>query len=168
MRGFTLIELMFTLLIAAILLAIGVPSYSYVTTTIRMSSELDALVGDIRYARSEALKEGANVAICASTDNQTCSNSSNWQTGWIIYSAATTTIVPLRVKQAFTGSETLATDGSQASILFNREGFPQGLGTAGVTFALHSATNDTKLTRCLLINIVGQLTTKPYTSGICL
>lgn len=156
-RGFTLVELMITIAVVAILLVVGVPSYSYVTANVRMSNELSALLGDIQYARSEAEKEGVNVVICASSNQKTC-NTSAWQNGWIIYSTVST---PIKIKQAFTGTETFSANGSTSQITFNREGFPN----AADTFVLRSSNNDPRLTRCLAITIVGQLTTMVYNAG---
>lgn len=156
MRGFTIIELMITLAIAAILMALAVPSYQYITKTIRMSGQLDALVGDIRYARSEAMKEGRDIEICASTDHAICSESASWQTGWIVQPVGTST--PLRVRQAFAGSETLAASDATLRLVFNREGFPGGIDNDGVTFMLQAVPDNPKLTRCLKVNLVGQLT----------
>src|SRR5437868_13985388 len=51
--GFTLTELMAVIAIAAILMAIGVPSYRYVGASYRMSSEVNGLLGDLQFARSE-------------------------------------------------------------------------------------------------------------------
>jgi len=45
-RGFTLTELLAVVTIVAILLSIGVPSYRYIGTSYRMSSEVNALLGD--------------------------------------------------------------------------------------------------------------------------
>jgi type IV fimbrial biogenesis protein FimT len=62
--GFTLTELMAVAAIVAILLGIGVPSYKYITNSSRMSSEVNNLLGDLMYARGEALKEGQYVTVC--------------------------------------------------------------------------------------------------------
>lgn len=164
MRGFTLIELMITILIAAILLVLGVPSFAYVTANIRMSNDIDALRGDIQFARTEAIKEGGAVTICASDSTyKNCSLSSNWATGWIVYSNSPNT--PLRVRQALRGSETLTTDTGLSQVTFNRVGFPSG--APDTTFSLHSANNDTRLTRCLEITAVGQLTSSLYNPPTC-
>src|SRR5271154_4492007 len=86
--GFTLLELMTTLTVAGILLAIGVPSFRYVTWSNRASSEINGLLGDLQLARGEAIREGQTVTVCASTDGASCSNSNSWQTGWIVFSDA--------------------------------------------------------------------------------
>src|SRR3974390_1606006 len=86
--GFTLLELMTTLTIAAILLSIGVPSFRYVTTANRASSEINALLGDLQLARAEALREGVYVTVCASTDGATCAGATAWNTGWIVFTDA--------------------------------------------------------------------------------
>lgn len=84
--GFTLLELMLTVGIAAILLAIGVPSFRYVTTANRASSEINALLGDMQFARGEAIREGQAVSICPSNDGATCLVTTIWNSGWIVFS----------------------------------------------------------------------------------
>ncbi len=61
--GFTLIELLVTLSIAAILLTIGVPSFSYVLEDSRMDRGESSLVDAIQFAQSEAIKRNAVVAV---------------------------------------------------------------------------------------------------------
>src|SRR5258708_12613339 len=70
--GFTVTELMVVLAIVAILLGIGVPSYRYITNSYRMSAEVNGLLGDLQYARSEAIKEGQTVTTCVSADGIPC------------------------------------------------------------------------------------------------
>ncbi|MFK9866802.1 Tfp pilus assembly protein FimT/FimU, partial [Escherichia coli] len=59
--GFTLTEVMIVTTIVAILFGIGLPSYKYVTTSNRVASEVNALLGDMQFARSEAVREGQTV-----------------------------------------------------------------------------------------------------------
>jgi type IV fimbrial biogenesis protein FimT len=49
--GFTLIELIVVITIVSILMAVGVPSYRYVTNSNRMSAEVNGLLGDLQFAR---------------------------------------------------------------------------------------------------------------------
>ena len=79
-KGFTLTEMMVVTAIVAILFAIAIPSYKYLTTSYRMSAEINNLVGDLQYARGEALKEGTPVTVCVSSDGATCTGGNNW--GW--------------------------------------------------------------------------------------
>src|SRR3984893_16700788 len=89
--GFTLTELMVVITIVAILMGIGVPSFKYVTTANRVSSEVNGLLGDLQFARSEAIKEGQTVSACASADGATCSGAppppAVGKGGWIVFSA---------------------------------------------------------------------------------
>lgn len=61
--GFTLIELMVTLAVVAITLAIGVPSFQSIVSDNRLSGAANGLIGAMNIARSEAIKRGRSVAI---------------------------------------------------------------------------------------------------------
>ena len=86
--GFSLIELLTVITIVGILLGIATSSYKYVTNSNRVSSEINGLLADLQFARSEAVKEGQPVSVCVSTDGATCSGTAGagWQTGWIVFS----------------------------------------------------------------------------------
>ncbi len=84
-RGFTLIELMITLVIAAILLTVGVPSFNEVIKNSRMATSTNKFVTAANLARSEAIKRGVRVTVCKSNDSATCTNTNNWDQGWIVF-----------------------------------------------------------------------------------
>ncbi len=82
-KGFTLIELMITLAIAAILLVVGIPSFRDLMIRSRLSGQVQEFYGAISFARSEAIKRGSFVSICKSADGSQCGG--NWSDGWIVF-----------------------------------------------------------------------------------
>ncbi|NOX27832.1 MAG: prepilin-type N-terminal cleavage/methylation domain-containing protein [Gammaproteobacteria bacterium] len=88
-HGFTLIELMITLAIAAILLTIAVPSFTTITQDNRISANSNELLAGIKLARNTAIKQQRNTTICISTTFNnlipSCTNGTNWGAGWIIW-----------------------------------------------------------------------------------
>lgn len=141
-RGYTLVEMMVVILIAAIFTALAVPSYKATMTQNRMAGELNDLTADLQLARSTAIREGMAVTICPATNPSSttpqCSGSAQWNTGWIVFSDTsgnngnqtyTTSAgdVLFRTHAAFTGTDSLlslaGTGGIAAtSITFNRQG----------------------------------------------
>ncbi|MGD8617860.1 MAG: GspH/FimT family pseudopilin [Gammaproteobacteria bacterium] len=85
-NGFTLVELLVTIVVISILLAAGVPSFMEFIKNNRLSAQANNLVISIQEARNEAVKRGSGAVICASSDQATCSGSDDWTTGWIAFS----------------------------------------------------------------------------------
>jgi type IV fimbrial biogenesis protein FimT len=90
-RGFTLVELMVTLLVLAILLGLAVPSFRDASLSSRLTGYANDLVAGVQIARSEAIKRNATVTLCASEDGATCAEDVGWEVGWIILAPRPTT-----------------------------------------------------------------------------
>lgn len=76
--GFTLIELMVTISIAAILLMVAAPSFVAMQRNSELTAAANSLVAGINAARGEAMKRGVN-AVVVPTD------AANWRNGWTVF-----------------------------------------------------------------------------------
>jgi type IV fimbrial biogenesis protein FimT len=168
-NGFTLTEMLIVSAIVAILLGIAIPSYKYISTSYRMSAEVNGLLGDLQFARGEALKEGNGVTACVSTDGLNCTGGGNWNPGWIVFSDPNSNAKVdagervLRVQSAFTGVIPDAFNASNAvtAVTFNREGFATtAAGFVTTTLTLTESTNNNAYTRCLQLSAVGMLSSQ--------
>ncbi|MEO6353476.1 MAG: GspH/FimT family pseudopilin, partial [Burkholderiaceae bacterium] len=79
LKGFSLIELMVVLSIAAILMGIAVPSFRTLIQNQRMTTNVNDFFAAINLTRSEALQRGVRVDMVAAGDG------SNWSNGWIVF-----------------------------------------------------------------------------------
>ena len=83
--GFTLVELMITIAVLAIVMAIALPSFNDMTLGSKLRSQANDLVAGAVLARSEAIKRNQTVTLCASSDGATCTGT--WANGWIVRSS---------------------------------------------------------------------------------
>ncbi|WP_266181149.1 GspH/FimT family pseudopilin [Dyella humicola] len=85
-KGVTLIELMVTLAIMAILAVFAVPAFRDSIRRNQVASSSNALLADLSYARTEAANRGLAVSVCPTTDGQNCLPTKTYDTGWMVYS----------------------------------------------------------------------------------
>lgn len=84
-RGFTILELMVTILVAAILVMIAAPSFRTALQRHRVQAAADDLQAAIQYARTEAVLRATYVSLCASADAASCAATTTYETGWLVY-----------------------------------------------------------------------------------
>lgn len=138
-RGFTVVELMVTLSIFAILMAIAVPSFSSYSAAQRLRAASFDLRTDLVLARSEALKRNQNVTIQRR-------QATGWQTGWVILVDSTAT--ELRSRNALGAGVSVASPA--AAITFNGSG--RVISPAGaVQIGLVANAGAQELERCLVL-----------------
>jgi type IV fimbrial biogenesis protein FimT len=172
-HGFTLFEMVAVMGIVGILMAIAIPSYQYVTSSNRISSEVNGLLGDLEFARSEAIKEGQTVSVCVSSNGTSCTSGTSWQNGWIVFSdqngdgaVESPPDILLRTQNTFSGTDTFTANHNLSVVTFNREGFAAGLPN-GALLTLHAATPASGSTRCLAVTLIGLMTIQTYNGGTC-
>ncbi len=84
-KGFSLLELVITLAIAAIVVGVAAPSFSSMIQDNRLSSQSRDIISALNLARSEAIKRGTRVALCKSANSSDCTTDGNWAQGWIVF-----------------------------------------------------------------------------------
>jgi type IV fimbrial biogenesis protein FimT len=86
-HGVTLIELIMTLGVVAILASVAGPSFSDVRHNAGRTTTVNGFLHGLFLARSEAIKRGQVVTVCRSSDGSTCADNraGEWQDGWMIF-----------------------------------------------------------------------------------
>lgn len=84
-QGYSLYELLLTLTVAAVILAIGLPSFSGTLARQRQRVEIDALFHAIHLARKESIMRRKVVSLCPSFDGNQCNPGRDWSGGWLMF-----------------------------------------------------------------------------------
>jgi type IV fimbrial biogenesis protein FimT len=146
-QAFTLVEMMITLAILAIMLSVGVPSFRNFIGSQKVKSASYEMMTSAVIGRSEAIKRNSNVTM-------TPASGSDWSTGWTVASGTTS----LHTQDAFTNvgmTVTTYTDGActtagtVASVTFASTGRP----SASTCFKFSTTTTTT--TRCVKLDLTG-------------
>jgi type IV fimbrial biogenesis protein FimT len=89
-RGFTLVECLIALAVAIVLLGSAVPAFTRQATARALGAQAGQFMSALRFARSEAIKRGAVVTVCArdpAAAQARCleGTGADWRAGWIVY-----------------------------------------------------------------------------------
>ena len=89
-RGFTMIELLITIMVLGLVLGLGVPGFRDLVLNNRQASAVNELVTALQLARSEAITRNvaapSAVSVCASNTGTSCAGT--WSDGWIVFDDA--------------------------------------------------------------------------------
>lgn len=125
-KGFTLIELMVTVALAVILMAVGIPSFTTFMRNAELTSFTNTLLGAINAARGEAMKRGRYAMVVPN-------DGSSWDSGWTVFvdvdvsrtlTTGDITILKSEAKPAYltiTGNN--AASGSTPYIMYDASGY---------------------------------------------
>ena len=169
--GMSLIELLVVIGIVAVMSAIAVPSFSGISRQYRTMGVANSFIGDLGFARAEAIRQGSTVTICASSDGQSCNTGTapnSWQNGWIIFSDPLqnkTANTLLRVRSALKAGDSfsnveLISKRQLSSFTFGSNGNPTQVSLVGASprllFTIRTTPVKSNATFCVEIKRTGR------------
>jgi type IV fimbrial biogenesis protein FimT len=83
--GYTLIELLVTLALCALLVALAAPAFADLVLDARLTATVNRLVHGMHLAHQEALKSGMDVVLCRSPSGRQCDHTAEWTSGVIVF-----------------------------------------------------------------------------------
>ena len=121
LRLFTLYELLMTLALVAVIVGLGLPSFSGIAARNQLHVEINALFHAIHLARKESIMRKRVVSLCPSLDGLSCEPGRDWSTGWLMFENADRDEPPRRDE----GEPLLQAHkvGKNVYIMANRRGF---------------------------------------------
>lgn len=119
-KGFTLVELMVTIAIAALLLSIGVPSFTSMYEATRSANEIQKINDLFAFARNQAVNYGSTVTVCPYAASP-CGN--DWSKGFSVYIEKNGSKKVLKVIDGFNSKDTISLTGpTDKTVNFTSDG----------------------------------------------
>jgi type IV fimbrial biogenesis protein FimT len=83
--GTTLIELLVALAVLGMIVSFAIPSFATASLNAAQTAQVNLFVQAIYLARSEAIKRNDVVSLCPTLDGASCTPSSDWKSGWLVF-----------------------------------------------------------------------------------
>lgn len=157
-KGFTLVELMITIVVLAILTSIAFPSFQASLRSNRVATASNELMASLALARSEAIRGGRGGGVCASKKGEACDG--NWNDGWVVWTDnnANRQFDPGEpVVRYIQAKQKLLLSSAATTLAFDTRG--RLVAAAGQSIGVKSS-DDQGPKRCVLIGPTGQVQIK--------
>jgi type IV fimbrial biogenesis protein FimT len=154
-KGFTLIEALVVMAVAAILLAVAVPAWSHARAAANAGSVRAKLAASLLDAVRHSAIAGTEVVVCPSSSSGVCSGSTNWDSGWIVFADINGSRAPdpnetrLVAENALPRDVHLRTTTGRTRLVFQPNGGNAG---SNVTFTLCDSRGPKSATTLVLSN----------------
>lgn len=163
--GYTLIELLTTVAVAAIVTTAAVPGLRSFVQNNRIAAQTNELVASLVLARSEAVTRGVAATICASSDGASCSGATDWASGWLVFADLAAPVgaldagtdVLLRAHPGLAGGAALTA--STAAVTYRADGFLDA--AAAASFELRIAGCTRQEARDVAVGLSGRTAVEP-------
>lgn len=167
-KGFTLVELMITVVIVAVILTIAVPGFLGLIERNRLQAAANNVYSSLVLARSEALKRNRPVVICKSNAAGTACETSDpgeWEGGWLVHADIINLVTPdsdeiLAVRESLRNGYTLRVvddpnDASPADV-GSMTYRPNGGASNEAAFILCNGDEDVATARVIVVEVTGR------------
>ncbi|MDH6330810.1 type IV fimbrial biogenesis protein FimT [Stenotrophomonas sp. 1278] len=161
-NGFTLVELVVTIAVLAILVTTAFPAFQSLIRSNRVSAGHNELIGLVNLARSDAVRNNQGGGVCGSSNGTSCDG--NWSAGMLAFSDASSNSATSGNGQFDTGETVLrftqvspgmVATGPQALIAFDARGRRRAAGDQAITLRPEKCGKD-PLMSTVTINASGQ------------
>ncbi len=158
--GFSLIELLVTVALLSILLALGVPAFTDLIVSTKLTSATNTLIGHLQYARAEAIKRGRGLVGVGPYKSDTAwLEDDSWEGGYMVAAADNASPPNLqvlrRVDKTDLASLTItSTNKTEPIVYFEHDGSTHGV--ANTTLRICSK-NDPNKKRGVTISAIGRV-----------
>lgn len=163
-RGFTLIELMVTIAVMAIGMAIAFPSFTGMIRSNRAAAGTNALIATFNLARTEAIRSNRGAGVCPSTNGTSCATSGGWEQGWLVWSDVDGMgdfDVGEPVVRYFQASTGLSITTAANTVVFDQRGRLVPSNDVAVKLQTSKCPDDEKLVRNITVSQFGQIRYEP-------
>lgn len=155
-KGFTLIEMLITLALLAIIASFGIPQLNQFIVNQRIQAQATALQSTLQFARTEASSKNRVIKVLPRTNN-----SSGWSSGWCVVTSDINNCNGTVIKQypAVTGEVSITGNYLQTGtfISFRRDGTRSPAVSGGLKVSSSRIPADSKRARCIALDAIGRV-----------